>query len=173
MIVQCENCSKNFNKKSNDIKRTTNNFCSRSCAGIYNNQKYPKRQKRKWFCKTCSLEVTYRKKYCDICRKELFSKCSTYMHRANKKPIEYFLTKNKSCSTSSLRNRLLDEQHFARQCCNCDLTEWLGHPIPLELHHIDGDKLNNSLSNLTILCPNCHAQTKNYRGKNKNRLGRI
>ena len=37
----------------------------------------------------------------------------------------------------------------------------------LELHHIDGNHSNNELSNLTLLCPNCHALTDNYRGKNK------
>ena len=42
-------------------------------------------------------------------------------------------------------------------------------PIPLEVHHIDGDSLNNEMSNLKLLCPNCHAFTDNYRGKNINR----
>lgn len=51
-------------------------------------------------------------------------------------------------------------------CESCKRTEWLGNNIPLEMHHIDGDNLNNELSNLQLLCPNCHALTKNYRGKN-------
>lgn len=42
----------------------------------------------------------------------------------------------------------------------------MGHEIPLEVHHVDGDRLNNELSNLQLLCPNCHAQTDNYCGKN-------
>jgi predicted HNH restriction endonuclease len=42
----------------------------------------------------------------------------------------------------------------------------LGNPIPLELHHIDGDKTNNTLENFQLLCPNCHALTDSYRGKN-------
>jgi hypothetical protein len=28
--------------------------------------------------------------------------------------------------------------------------------MSLELHHLDGDHNNNSLSNLRIVCPNCH-----------------
>jgi hypothetical protein len=36
------------------------------------------------------------------------------------------------------------------------------------LHHKDGDNTNNEISNLSYLCPNCHAMTDNYRGKNKN-----
>ena len=43
-----------------------------------------------------------------------------------------------------------------------ELSEWMGKPIPLELHHKDGNHYNNDLSNLEILCPNCHAQTDNY-----------
>jgi transposase len=42
----------------------------------------------------------------------------------------------------------------------------LGHEIPLEVHHVDGDRLNNELNNLQLLCPNCHAQTDNYCGRN-------
>lgn len=55
------------------------------------------------------------------------------------------------------------------KCENCGLEEWQGKQIPLEVHHIDGDELNSDLSNLQILCPNCHALTDNYKGKNINK----
>ena len=54
-----------------------------------------------------------------------------------------------------------------RKCENCGLEEWLGQPINLEIHHIDGDRLNNDLSNLILLCPNCHSYTDNFRRKSK------
>ncbi len=53
------------------------------------------------------------------------------------------------------------------KCASCGLSEWLGQPIPLEIHHINGNNRDNRLSNLTLLCPNCHAQTDNYRGRGK------
>lgn len=53
-----------------------------------------------------------------------------------------------------------------RKCEQCGLERWLDQNIPLEIHHIDGDKLNNEMDNLQILCPNCHALTANWRGKN-------
>ncbi len=53
-----------------------------------------------------------------------------------------------------------------RKCEICGNTEWQGKEIPLVIHHMDGDHLNNELSNLQLLCPNCHAQTDNYCGKN-------
>lgn len=40
-------------------------------------------------------------------------------------------------------------------------------PITLEIHHIDGNRKNNSLDNLQILCPNCHSQTSNWRSRNQ------
>lgn len=53
-----------------------------------------------------------------------------------------------------------------RKCEKCGLETWDNQPIPLEIHHIDGDHLNNVLDNLQILCCNCHALTNNFRGKN-------
>lgn len=35
-----------------------------------------------------------------------------------------------------------------RKCEHCGITEWLGQPINLEVHHIDGDRSNNELINL-------------------------
>lgn len=52
------------------------------------------------------------------------------------------------------------------KCECCGLTEWQRQKIPLQVHHLDGDRLNNEEENLQLLCPNCHALTDNYCGKN-------
>lgn len=70
---------------------------------------------------------------------------------------------NFSYKSDKLRKRLIAANYFENKCYNCNLTEWMGNPIPLELEHIDGNHNNNLLSNLTILCPNCHAQTPTWR----------
>lgn len=69
-------------------------------------------------------------------------------------------------STHSLKRRLLKANIFEHKCYRCDNKEWQGHPIPLELEHINGDRRDNRKQNLTLLCPNCHALTDTYRGKN-------
>jgi hypothetical protein len=66
-----------------------------------------------------------------------------------------------------LKNRLLDEGIKLHKCEYCGITEWNGKPTPLELDHINGINTDNRLENLRLLCPNCHAQTDTYRGKNK------
>jgi hypothetical protein len=53
-------------------------------------------------------------------------------------------------------------------CCeNCNNTHWLNQLIPLEIEHVDGNRTNNELSNLKLLCCNCHAQTPTWRGRKK------
>ena len=52
------------------------------------------------------------------------------------------------------------------QCNNCKLDKWLDKEIPLELNHINGNGHENRKSNIELLCPNCHALTETYRGKN-------
>jgi len=68
--------------------------------------------------------------------------------------------------TYKLRNRLLKEGIKEYKCEICGNTMWNNKPIPLELHHIDGNRFNHKLDNLLMICPNCHAQTETYRSKN-------
>ena len=49
-----------------------------------------------------------------------------------------------------------------RKCEQCGYEQWLGQPINLEIHHKDGDRSNNELSNLELLCPNCHSYTETF-----------
>jgi 5-methylcytosine-specific restriction endonuclease McrA len=45
----------------------------------------------------------------------------------------------------------------------------LGQPINLEVHHINGDRTNNELENLQLLCPNCHSYTYTFAKKGDKR----
>lgn len=64
-------------------------------------------------------------------------------------------------SGSARRKRIRLEQSNA--CAICNLTDWLGMPITLELDHVNGDNKDNRRENLRALCPNCHAQTPTWR----------
>lgn len=69
--------------------------------------------------------------------------------------------------TYKLKNRLIKEGYKKNECDICKITSWLGKNLTIELDHIDGDKTNHKLSNLRMLCPNCHSQTETFRAKNK------
>lgn len=44
--VKCKNCKKTFKKEIKEIKKTSNNFCSKSCAAKYNNTHKTKGNRR-------------------------------------------------------------------------------------------------------------------------------
>ena len=48
------------------------------------------------------------------------------------------------------------------KCDICEITEWNGKPISMQLDHIDGNSHNHKLENLRMICPNCHTQTENW-----------
>ena len=90
-----------------------------------------------------------------------------YKNIRTKRPIEDILSGKVECRSSfHLKIRLLKEGIKEHKCEKCGNSKWLGQEIPLELHHINGDNLDNRLENLQLLCPNCHALTDNYRGHN-------
>ena len=82
-------------------------------------------------------------------------------------PAQEYLGTDKMISSYKLKLKLLQEGIKDYECERCKRRFWLDEPIPLELHHKDGNHFNNSLENLEILCPNCHALTDNYRSKNR------
>lgn len=56
------------------------------------------------------------------------------------------------------------------KCESCGLSEWKGQKLPLEVHHINGDRWDQRRENLQILCPNCHSLTENWRTKSKGKV---
>lgn len=80
----------------------------------------------------------------------------------SRKPALYYIDNNIPIDTHKLKNKLIQDGIKLHKCECCGMTEWQGSKIPIELHHIDGDRYNNKLNNLQILCPNCHAQTDNH-----------
>jgi len=89
-----------------------------------------------------------------------------------KYPIEDYLSGLREITSTGLRNRLFSEGLKKRQCEKCGITDWLGQYLSFELHHVDENHENNDLSNLLIVCPNCHYCVHNAKKIEKERLKR-
>ena len=91
------------------------------------------------------------------------------------KEAKNYLKRGSNIKSFKLKEKLFRDGLKENKCENCGISEWNGNPLNCQLHHIDGDPTNNTLENLQILCPNCHAQTDTYSGSaNKtNKIQRV
>jgi hypothetical protein len=96
--------------------------------------------------------------------------CSRSCANKARKGIKYDRKqkRNKYHIRQQLRIAVIDRD--GEKCRICPLgKEWNGKFLQLQLDHIDGNKQNNNLINLRLLCPNCHSQTETFASKNKTR----
>lgn len=143
-MKQCPKCNKDHDLPGR--------FCSRSCG---NSRQFSEESRRK-----TSVTLTGRP-----------SKQSPYdRDKATEKLRETRLQKYLAMPFDELgmcnrRRRVFEEQNYC--CSGCNMSDWRGFKIPLELEHKDGNNQNNNRENLEGLCPNCHSITDTWRGRNK------
>lgn len=87
--------------------------------------------------------------------------------RSQAAPIETYLVRARAVNRTHLKRRLVAAGLKENRCERCGIDAWLGEPLSMALHHVNGDGLDNRLENLALLCPNCHAQTPNFSGRNR------
>jgi hypothetical protein len=82
--------------------------------------------------------------------------------RCRLNPDEIFIENSKRVKNA--KKYLIIERGL--KCEKCAGSEWLGKPMPIELHHKNGEETDCRRENLELLCPNCHTFTPNYTSKN-------
>ena len=73
-----------------------------------------------------------------------------------------FTKHDRRINADKTKKILLNHKLKEYKCEICGCKDWLGKPITLQLHHINGDGTDDRLENLQLLCPNCHSQTDSY-----------
>lgn len=161
----CLECKSRISYKQ---KLMGNKFCNRSCAAKHNNKKYKeinghgrntKGNNGGHPCPICGTTIYTRNKFCN-------NKCR--IKHINTQSIEFIKQKiknNEYIHREIIKKYLLLTREY--KCFKCNRTKWNNYPIPLEAHHKDGNYKNNSDENLELICPNCHALTDTYKGKNR------
>lgn len=95
------------------------------------------------------------------------TKYTTKSNKIKQIELKEILTENSSYNRTKLKKRLIESGIKEYKCECCGISTWLGKPITLQLHHLNGIHNDNRLSNLQLLCPNCLTQTDNFGTKGK------
>ena len=160
----CDNCKKSFTRK--ERKGVVKHFCSKECFYQY---KASHREVR--HCQMCGKELNkFNKKFCcNQCQKDFESK----------QFIESWLDGNETglIGKRNELSRYIETYLFKIHNNSCERCGWnaensFTHKVPLEIHHKDGNHLNNHFDNLELLCPNCHSLTENYGSRQRKFVGR-
>lgn len=87
--------------------------------------------------------------------------------KSYRKPATLYLKKDTIVNSHDLKIKIIRDGILKHECSICTLPPlWCDKPLMMQLHHINGDNTDNRIENIQLLCPNCHAQTATYGGKN-------
>lgn len=139
-------------------------FCSKSCAAKHNNSMHPKRS-QEGNCKACGIQIPSSRSFCTECWTSHGEKSKSLIK------IKDWIGGTWSGGTklglsNTIRNYLLEINNYSCSKCGFNTPHPDDNKTILEINHIDGDGTNHSPNNLEVLCPNCHALTSSYRGRN-------
>lgn len=144
--VECIVCRKKCYRRYSFLNDKNIYFCSDECRSTY------KKTGNKIKCFTCGKEVYKTKKEQRKSKSgRLYCSQSCAIADINKR------TKTKE-NPHTYRDKALRHYGSICQSPNCEITK-LGIEIPeemLDVHHKDGNRDNNKLENLEVLCVWCH-----------------
>ena len=118
-----------------------------------------KHSTKTYFCKTCGTESK-------VSHQKMNVYCSTSCSAKGMftETINRF-TLGEVSDRNTIRKVLSEIRGY--QCEVCNISEWQGKPITLQVDHIDGNSGNDMPLNVRLICPNCHAQTTTFGARNK------
>lgn len=168
--IPYEQIGKMFNCSGNNIKKVARKLGIElePKRKINENETFNKGKGKKGICLNCGCEINLyhstSKKFCShTCQNEYERR--TYIIKW--KNGEETGTKGKYDVSNYIRRYLFEKYNSSCQICGWNQVNPHSGNVPLQIHHIDGNCLNNREENLQLLCPNCHSLTETFGNLNK------
>lgn len=153
--------SKKCKQCGGELSNNDNIFCNKSCSAKYNNPIHRKKEDK--HCLTCgSVLINRSSKYCNNTCQQKYETEQTLLEIENGTFV---------CDNTYTKNRWYKRYLILKhgeKCMKCGWNERNIHSdtIPIELEHKDGNSENVELTNLELLCPNCHSLSPTFRALN-------
>lgn len=152
----CLNCNQVFFVEVREVNRGNGKFCSSKCSGYYSNKQKPKPEP--------NVECAYCKvKFYKNESKKRNSKSGLYFCCAEHKSlcqrvggIKEIMPAHYGAGTGN-SSKLYRPKVFAQKDPTCERCGFNHNIASIVIHHKDRNRDNNDLSNLEVLCANCHA----------------
>lgn len=179
-LIICENKSyseigKTFNVTGSAIKKAALRFgiALPKRRNINSNETFNKGKTfieyKKSKCKNCNNEIIkYPERNNEYCSHECHNEYGHHQYIIRWKNGEENGIVGEFSTSKHIKRYFFEK--YNNKCQKCDWGEKneYSNKIPLQLHHIDGNCLNNNEENLQLLCPNCHSLTNNFGSRNEN-----
>lgn len=149
IAIELNESGKRFSYIAKTLNRSYSSIRSKlNKLGYYENRIVKIRK-----CLNCNIQLKKQKTFCSL-------KCGgEYKRNEIFKKIE---KGDMTLSTRNYKNYLIYK--YGEKCMKCDWNKVheITKKVPIQLNHIDGNSDNNKISNLELLCPNCHSLTPNF-----------
>lgn len=140
-------------------------YCSETCRKRAQSERSNKRRRKECVEPDCFIEVSHNADRCSNCY-ETVRKNQTFLRIQSWLDGEWLGGTNIKLS-HTIRNYLLDHANYCCSKCGFNIPHPDDNRTILEINHINGDGTDHRPENLEVLCPNCHALTSSYRGRNQ------
>lgn len=154
-IKKCTNCKIKFKAPTKELKRGNGKFCSVKCGAIYNGKHRPKLQPNVK-CAMCKKHFYKSQSSLKNSKSKLYFCCRAHKDAAQCiGGIREIMPSHYGTSTGKSGYR---KTAFDSYACKCDKCGYNKYKSIMVVHHIDHNRDNNNVSNLQILCRNCHLE---------------
>jgi 5-methylcytosine-specific restriction endonuclease McrA len=137
------------------IETANPKFCSSSCAAKYNNRAFPKRERQRFYCKSCGAETSYRRIYCKNCDPTKPKNFDVATIAEVRQRARY----QANAWIRKLARRVYSTSNRPQCCSVCGYSKHFEvcHVRPIQdFPETTPMSIVNNLENLVALCPNCH-----------------
>jgi hypothetical protein len=155
--LNCEKCNAKYQVSCTEAEFDKSRY-RKTCSTKCSNGRGEKKKKRS-DCIECGKEI----------KKGSLSFCSNQCQGFFRKKTTFKAIESGNLNFTSDRYKDYLIYKHGEKCMECGWNKMNSYTgkIPIQLEHIDGNSENNELSNLKLLCPNCHTLTPTWGGANK------